>query len=389
MCPKKLSESDKKEILELYRNTPETTSTLALRYDVSSSTVSRLLKKNLSDQEYEDLIQEKRLGRTQKPIEQLALSLPDSEGDDQELMESQLLSEQEIADRISAYSSILEEEQINLKEPLEDKPIISEITPIDEGFTEEEETQFEEEENKELINDFEEESSEDFETNSSLIRRRKRRSSSVVSEAFAEEILAENNRKNAQAQLIEINQNQLIESSQSLDLDEDDLEDDSAMSHETVLALQEFLGEELEDPDDELDDEELDDEELDEQEEIESIKIKNKLNFGGIKQGTLSIFPLEKASFPRTCYIVVDRASELITRPLQDFRELGLIPPEEFAQKTLPIFENHRVARRFSKRKERVIKIPDGKMLKKTCPHLASKGITRLILDGQVYSLNN
>jgi hypothetical protein len=84
---------------------------------------------------------------------------------------------------------------------------------------------------------------------------------------------------------------------------------------------------------------------------------------------------------------VVDRASELITRPLRDFAELGQIPSEEVQAKTLPIFDNHRVARRFSRRMQRVVKVPDSKVITKVSGYLQAKGITRLLIDGQVYSL--
>ncbi|MGL5075437.1 MAG: transposase, partial [Waterburya sp.] len=56
-------------------------------------------------------------------------------------------------------------------------------------------------------------------------------------------------------------------------------------------------------------------------------------------------------------------------------------------QKTLPVFDNHRIAKRFSHRRERVIKVPDGRMLQKTSQYLQEKGITRLLIDGQIYSL--
>ncbi|MBH8553457.1 helix-turn-helix domain-containing protein, partial [Nostocaceae cyanobacterium CENA357] len=46
---RKLTDSDKQEILKLYRETAETTSTLAERYDVSNSTISRLLKSTLPE----------------------------------------------------------------------------------------------------------------------------------------------------------------------------------------------------------------------------------------------------------------------------------------------------------------------------------------------------
>ena len=64
MSPRKLTENDKQEILEQYRTSQATTSTLAKSYEVSSSTISRFLKNKLSSAEYEDLIQQKRLART-------------------------------------------------------------------------------------------------------------------------------------------------------------------------------------------------------------------------------------------------------------------------------------------------------------------------------------
>jgi IS30 family transposase len=64
MSAKRLTEDEKQEILKLYRETPATTSTLSAEFGVSSSTISRHLKNNLSDEEYDALIQQKRLGRT-------------------------------------------------------------------------------------------------------------------------------------------------------------------------------------------------------------------------------------------------------------------------------------------------------------------------------------
>jgi hypothetical protein len=103
--------------------------------------------------------------------------------------------------------------------------------------------------------------------------------------------------------------------------------------------------------------------------------------------GLIQVLPLSEASLPKICYLVVDRGAELITRPLKAFGELGQIPAAEIREKTLAVFDNHRVARRFATRNQRVFKIPDGSMLQKTAPYLVAKGITRLLIDGQVYSL--
>ena len=77
MTSRKLSDSDKQEMLQLYRQPGETTSTLASRYGVSNSTISRILKTSFSEAEYETLIQQKRGGRS--TVESIAPSLPDTE----------------------------------------------------------------------------------------------------------------------------------------------------------------------------------------------------------------------------------------------------------------------------------------------------------------------
>jgi hypothetical protein len=272
MSPRKLTPADKQEILNLYRQTADTTSTLAERYGVSSSTVSRFLKSELSEQEYENLIQQKRLARTQK----LELGFPAIAPEPQQHM-PQILS-------------------------LRSEPVA--ITPIPIKLPDPE---------------------PDFES------------------------------------------------------DPPDLESVEAIS------LGDMLGEDLGDEDD-LDDEDEDDD-LDEEDwdddESEELEFETAI----APDQRVEILPFADAHFPRICYLVIDRTAELIARPLKDFSHLGSIPPEETQQKTLPVFDNHRVARRFSNRFQRVIKVPDGKLLQKTSSHLQAKGITRILLEGQVYSL--
>jgi transposase-like protein len=88
MAPRKLSESDKQEILSAYRQSSDTTTTLASRYGVSTSTISRILKQSLPEQEYEDLVQQKRSGALRGQIEQEMLP-----GIEPELLEEPLFDE--------------------------------------------------------------------------------------------------------------------------------------------------------------------------------------------------------------------------------------------------------------------------------------------------------
>jgi hypothetical protein len=159
--------------------------------------------------------------------------------------------------------------------------------------------------------------------------------------------------------------------------------EEAANAEANTLAAQ-MLGEDLLDDSEELADLEDDEEDEDEEDVAETPKIKRRVP----SEILVQVLPLSEANLPKTCYLVIDRASELITRPLRDFGDLGQIPDQEDQQKTLPVFDNHRVARRFSTKRDRVIKVPDSRMLQKARSHLQAKGITRLLVDGQVYSLS-
>jgi len=157
------------------------------------------------------------------------------------------------------------------------------------------------------------------------------------------------------------------------DLEEDDLEDDDESEDDLV-------------DEDNLD---LSEDELDFSEDDTESSLTMFVDLHGTHSASdrLEILPLDEADLPVICYIVVDRIAEIITRPLKDFKDLGAIPPEESLSKTIPIFDNHRVARRFSHHNQRVIKFPSD-LIHITRPKLVQKGITRILFSGQVYTLN-
>ncbi|MGA7953379.1 MAG: hypothetical protein WCA07_07635 [Gloeobacterales cyanobacterium] len=111
----------------------------------------------------------------------------------------------------------------------------------------------------------------------------------------------------------------------------------------------------------------------------------------GIEQGNVEVSPVDVKAFedlelPRICYIVVDRASELVARPLRDFRQLGSISELDADALAIPVFDNHRWARKFSNRFQRILKVPSY-LLDITRNYLVDRGITRAILGKKVYSL--
>ncbi|HYW20196.1 MAG TPA: transposase [Nodularia sp. (in: cyanobacteria)] len=335
---RKLTDPDKQEILKLYRETAETTSTLAERYGVSNSTISRLLKSTLPEDEYEYLVSLKRAartpeGRAQVSYEQLPL--------------------------------LTQPEQEPEKQPEQEQPSQEKATPrlklpeISARKLVEEEGQLEEDEEEEFP---------------LSIRRVRRRSS------------AEEKPKLRAAKRLEIVEPKPPE---ILSIGSPILKDEHPEASVIAQMFQEDLldeSEDLSDLEDDLDDDDYEDDYEDEEEDLEDttpLVTRRRAN-----EASVQVLPFSAAQLPKSCYLVIDRSSELITRPLKDFGDLGQIPNLETLQKTLPVFDNHRVAKRFSTKRDRVIKVPDSKVLHKASTHLQAKGITRLLIDGQVYSLS-
>lgn len=287
MTRSKLSDSDKQTITQLFRESEETIAQLATRFEVSSSTIRRIIKNQLPDQEYDALIatkQEKRgpkSSRKQSPV---------------------LAAKAEVAE-----------------EPKPVKVIDAPVRPAP------------------------------------IKKRKQTEESAVVAEV-------ETPSKLAVAQLD--GQEDLAEIIADI---EHDLHDLPAVDAEE---------------DTDIDDFDTDDADLEDGSDADDGL---GINLEAVE--LIQVLPFSEAKFPKTCYLVVDRSSELITRPLQAFGELGTIPEQEVDAKTLPIFDNHRIARRFSHRTQRIVKVPNSNVLKKTCPQLLAKGITRLLINGHVYSL--
>ncbi|MDY6803047.1 MAG: transcriptional regulator [Cyanobacteriota bacterium] len=297
MTATKLSDSQKQEIIELYRETEENTVTLAERYGVSSSTVRRILQGAVPVDEYKALVQQK-----------------------QKRSHSQ---------QHKSHSASREDRNIEVDGDFDKKDVPTSTSPT--------------KKTRKL-------SSSVFESETDPT------STDEENEAVAEENYALPKRN-----FEKILGEELLDGPS--DLDEFDEEDE-------------------EDEEDAEDEEDFAEDELEEDEELET---DYTLGVQPYSQTQVQVLPLSEAVIPKICYLVVDRSTELVTPPLMDFGELGQIPAEESLEKTLPVFDNHRVAKRFSARNQRVLKVPDGRMLKQTSSYLQAKGISRLLIDGQVY----
>lgn len=343
MAPRKLSDADKHAAVELYKQPGETTSTIADRYGVSNSTISRLLKTMLTEPEYAALRSQKRSGSTDrsthksakpaspKPASPKKAATPKKAASPKKdtaetSAESATTPESPAPDstppgkgrrRSRRRSSAPDADQLSLMAPEDEAPNDS-VTPLSESSSE---------------------------------------SAEPVREPVRAPVL-----KREPAPDPELPTAQGFDDDDGDDLDGDDLDDDDLIDEDDLSNL-----------DDDLDED--DDDEDDDDEDTPQLA------------AAVQIMPLTDTALPATCYLVIDRLSELITRPLKEFAELAEIPSTEKSARTLPVFDNHRVARRFSRRNQRVIKVPNGQLLTKTQPYLQARGINHLLIDGTLYSL--
>ncbi len=153
---------------------------------------------------------------------------------------------------------------------------------------------------------------------------------------------------------------------------------------------------------DDADDFEDDSEEESSDEDIEDAKTTNKssssdfhevvplnLGFDLIEQKEVPCKPLSSCPLPSSVYMLVNKIVELDARPLKEFPELGFLPEEDQGRYALCLFANQRSAKRNCGRSQRVIKIPDTSVFSLTTPYLLSRGITRLLLEGTLISIES
>ncbi len=366
MTGKKISESIKNDIIHLYKHTGETTSTLAERYGVSNSTISRMLKITLPEQEYEVLIASKRAARV--PGTDTVKQLTNSREIEPSLVVAQPQTElklEQLEEKTANPTPIIKRRSISSQPEI---PVA-----IDDSNRQNKSPIEKDDYAPSAKGDYAPSAKDDYAERS-------------AKSDYAPSAKGDRNSTlsipNAESNFAPPISKVIASSSEQLATDNLSFPTEEESSSIVAEMFAEDMLEEAEDSEG-LDDEDLDYSDDDDDLE-EPTKIVKKPSSSNV---LIQVLPLSEANLPKTCYLVIDRLSELITRPLKEFGDLGQIPAQETNQKTLPVFDNHRVARRFSTKRDRVIKVPDSKMLQKACPHLQAKGITRLLVDGQVYSL--
>ncbi len=112
-------------------------------------------------------------------------------------------------------------------------------------------------------------------------------------------------------------------------------------------------------------------------------------DFNPEEQKDILCQPLSPDVLPNCVYMLVDKTVELDIKYLKDLSELGELDPKDKNRQALYLFSNQRSAKRVCGRTQRVIKVPDSSVFEVSKHFLLAKGITRLVIEGSLISLDS
>ena len=104
-------------------------------------------------------------------------------------------------------------------------------------------------------------------------------------------------------------------------------------------------------------------------------------------QKDLSSVPISDVVFPKIVYMIVDKKTELETKYLKEYPEWQFLSQEELNRKTIKIYFDLKIAKRFCNKDQKVIKVPNTDVFKITAPILISRGISRIVSENKLISL--
>ena len=85
--------------------------------------------------------------------------------------------------------------------------------------------------------------------------------------------------------------------------------------------------------------------------------------------------------------MVVDKKIELETKYLKDYPEWNFLPLEDLNRKTIEIYHDIKIAKRFCNKEQKVIKVPNTEVFKIVAPILLLKGISRIVCSNKLIAL--
>ena len=113
------------------------------------------------------------------------------------------------------------------------------------------------------------------------------------------------------------------------------------------------------------------------------------LNFDieNTSQKDLSSIPISDINLPNIVYMIVDKKIELEIKYLREYPDWQFLSKEELERKTIEIFFDMKLAKKFCNKEQKVIKVPNPDVFRIVAPLLLKKGISRIVSADKLIAL--
>ena len=104
-------------------------------------------------------------------------------------------------------------------------------------------------------------------------------------------------------------------------------------------------------------------------------------------QKDLSSISISEIDFPKIVYMIVDSKIELEIKLLGDYPNWQFLSQDELKRKTIEIYFDLKIAKKFCNREQKVIKVPNTDVFRIVSPILISRGISRIVCPDKLIAL--
>ncbi len=104
-------------------------------------------------------------------------------------------------------------------------------------------------------------------------------------------------------------------------------------------------------------------------------------------QKDLSSVSISEIDLPKVVYMIVDNKIELEIKLLKEYPVWQFLSQAELNRKTIEIYFDIKIAKRFCNKEQKVIKVPNTDVFSITAPILVSRGISRIVCPDKLIAL--
>ena len=104
-------------------------------------------------------------------------------------------------------------------------------------------------------------------------------------------------------------------------------------------------------------------------------------------QKDLTSVSISDIELPKTVYMIVNNKIELETKILNDYPDWQFLSQNELTRKTIEIYFDIKIAKRFCTKEQKIIKVPNTRVFNIVAPILVSRGISRIVCPDKIIAL--